>query len=448
MSLFDLLDDNSAEDDSKSPEAFVPIETDAITEPETVSALTNRLKSFLEKRFEKVWLVGEITNFSRSRPGHCYLTLKDENAQIPAVIWKSTASRLKFDLSDGLSVVCRGRLSLYPPQGKYQLVIENLQPQGIGEQELALRQLQDRLAAKGWFDPRHKRPLPKIVRRIAVVTSPTGAAIRDFLQVLGRRTRRIDLLIVPVPVQGEGAALEIARAMNMLNRLNENGNREKSSANSWKNLDVIVLTRGGGSTEDLWAFNEEPLVKAVFESKIPVVSAVGHEIDVSLCDLAADVRALTPSEAAERVAREDAELERFLSLRSMEMHKRMQNRLDTALIRLTGLENQTVFQKPERLIENRITSVDVLENRLDTAMDHHRETQLRRMETLAVSLDTLSPLAILARGYSLTFSTDGKRIRRLDDLHLGDTIRTRIEDGELESHVTRLIPLHETEALP
>ena len=254
----------------------------------SVYDLTARIKDSLESGFRSVWVGGEISNFSRPQSGHCYFTLKDDRAQIRAVVWRTAASRLKFDLHDGLEVICQGDLEVYAPRGTYQLVARKIEPRGIGALELALRKLKARLEAEGLFDPRRKRPLPKFPRRVAFVTSPTGAAIRDFLEVLRRRWKGVDVLVVPTRVQGEGAAREIAAAIELVNRLSDS-------------VDCLVVGRGGGSLEDLWAFNEEPVVRAIHASRIPVVSAVGHEIDIALADLVADVRALTPSEAAELV---------------------------------------------------------------------------------------------------------------------------------------------------
>ena len=255
----------------------------------TVAELTAQIKDLLEGSFDSVWVAGEISNLSRPHSGHCYLTLKDDHAQIRCAMWRNSLMRVRFDLHDGLEVVCRGRLDVYAPRGSYQLIIESIEPKGIGALELALRQLREKLAREGLFDPGRKRPLPAFVRQIAVVTSPTGAAIHDFLQVLARRWRGADVLVVPTRVQGEGAAGEIAAAIAAANRLP-------------LAIDCLVVTRGGGSLEDLWAFNEEAVVRAIHASRIPVISAIGHEIDVTLSDLVADVRALTPSEAAELVA--------------------------------------------------------------------------------------------------------------------------------------------------
>src|SRR5450755_4628511 len=239
----------------------------AANAPQTLSVtqLTARIKDLLEGAFPSVWVAGELSNFSRPQSGHCYFTLKDDQSQIRAVIWRGTASKLKFDLSDGLEVICRGHLDVYGPRGSYQLVVDELQPKGVGALELALRKLREKLAAEGLFDSARKRKLPLFPKRLAFVTSPTGAAVRDFLEVLRRRWRGVDVLIIPVRVQGEGAAAEIVAGIRAANRLRPPP-------------DVLVIGRGGGSLEDLWAFNEEPVVRAIAASRIPTVSAVGHEI--------------------------------------------------------------------------------------------------------------------------------------------------------------------------
>ena len=261
----------------------------------TVSELTGQIKELLEEGLPAVWVAGEISNMSRPQSGHVYLTLKDDRAQIRAVLWRSTALQLRFALADGLDVICRGTIDVYAPRGSYQLVIRQIEPQGEGALQLALRQLKAKLAAEGLFDENRKRPLPRYPRRVAFVTSPTGAAIRDFLEVIGRRWRGLDVLVIPARVQGEGAAAEIAAGIRAANRLAHRP-------------DVLVVGRGGGSLEDLWCFNEEVVVRAIVASEIPVVSAVGHEIDVTLADFAADRRALTPSEAAELVVPDREEL--------------------------------------------------------------------------------------------------------------------------------------------
>ena len=285
-------------------------ETPETPQPLSVGELTAQIKDLVEAGFPSVWVSGEISNLARPSSGHVYLTLKDDAAQLKACMWRGNAQRVRFDLHDGLEVICHGHLEVYAPRGQYQLIIHSLEPRGMGALELALRQLREKLAREGLFDPARKKPLPAFVRQIAVVTSPTGAAIHDFLQVLGRRWRGADVLIVPTRVQGEGSAMEIAAAIETANRLK-------------RSIDCLVVTRGGGSLEDLWSFNEEPVVRAIAASRIPVISAIGHEIDVTLADLAADVRALTPSEAAELVAPASEELAAGL--------RQMQKRLTAAL---------------------------------------------------------------------------------------------------------------------
>ena len=281
-------------------ELYSPSRTSPADRVLSVSELTGSIKALLEGEFPSVWVSGEISNFSRPGSGHCYLTLKDDAAQIRAVLWRSAASRVRFDLHDGLEVLCQGSLDVYAPRGSYQLVIEQIEPRGVGALEQALRKLRERLAAEGLFAAERKRPLPRFPRRIAFVTSPTGAAVRDFLEVIRRRWHGVHVLVVPVRVQGDGAAEEIAAGVALVNRLAVE-------------VDVLVVGRGGGSLEDLWAFNEEVVVRAIHASRIPVVSAVGHEIDVTLSDLVADVRALTPSEAAERIVPAAEEVRAYLA---------------------------------------------------------------------------------------------------------------------------------------
>src|SRR6185369_5236916 len=253
----------------------------------TVTDLSRQIKDAVEGNFPLVWVSGVVSNCTRAGSGHIYLTLKDDGAQIRAIVWRNTAARLRFDVHDGLQVVAAGPVEVYEARGQYQLIVEQLLPQGMGPLELAYRQLCEKLAAQGLFAAERKRPLPQFPRRIALVTSPTGAAVRDMLQVITRRWRGADVVILPVAVQGTRAAAEIAAALRKVHLV--------------PGVDVVIAGRGGGSLEDLWAFNEEVVARAIFECLIPVISAVGHEIDVTIADLVADRRALTPSEAGELV---------------------------------------------------------------------------------------------------------------------------------------------------
>lgn len=410
-----------SDDDLYSPE---PVQE----QPLSVSELTDHIKGLLEAAFPRVWVTGEISNFARPRSGHCYLTLKDESAQLSAVIWRGVASQVRFDLHDGLEVVCRGYLSLYGPQGRYQLVIQEIEPKGIGALELALRQLRDKLAREGLFDPARKRPLPRFARQIAVVTSPTGAAIRDFLEVLRRRWRLTDVLVVPVRVQGEGSAEEIAHAIELVNRLN-------------RPIDCLVVTRGGGSLEDLWSFNEEIVCRAIYASRIPVVSAVGHEIDVTLSDLVADVRALTPSEAAERIAPAAEEMQTRLDQYRRRLVAGLRSRAIAARARLEALGSHRAFRRPYERIQLLTRHLDELGTAADRAMRAHVRDGRHKLDTLTASLESLSPLGVLGRGYSLTHRlADGRLVRDARELSPGDLLRTRFAEGEAISRVEQIEP--------
>jgi len=388
----------------------------------TVSALTLLLKEVVEGTFPLVWVSGEISNFSRPQSGHCYLTLKDDQAQLRAVIWRGAAAKVRCDLHDGLEVICRGHLDVYAARGSYQLVIEEIQPKGLGALEQALRRLREKLAAEGLFDPARKRPLPAFPRRIAVITSPTGAAVRDFLQVLRRRWRGADVLIVPVRVQGIGAAEEIARAIALVNRLPTP-------------IDVLVVARGGGSLEDLWAFNEEPVVRAIAGSRIPTVSAVGHEIDVTLADLAADLRALTPSEAAERIVPAIDEVRAALVGRRQQLLSALRSRAADARQRMESLAARRVFRKPFDRLHEMGRQLDQWEGRVARAM-RQRHGEARRMAAaLSAHLESLSPLGVLARGYTLTTTQEGRPIANATELTAGQSIRTRFARGQAVSRV-------------
>ncbi len=403
-----------------------PQEPEAQRRALSVWELTSQIKDLLETAFLSVWVSGEMCDLARPRSGHCYLTLKDDRAQIPAVMWRSVADRLKFALHDGLEVLCRGRLEVYAPRGKYQLIIEEIEPKGIGALELALRQLHERLAKEGLFDPARKRRVPRFVRRIAVVTSPSGAALRDFLEVLRRRWRGADVLVVPVRVQGDGAAEEIAAAIRQVNRLAVP-------------IDCLVVTRGGGSLEDLWAFNAEVVVRAIHGSRIPVVSGVGHEIDVTLSDLAADVRALTPSEAAERVVPSADEMAGLLKQYRQRMTSLLLARLAAGRNRLEAMERHRAFRFPRARIHDLARRLDELEARAGRALRGRLRHTRQRIESLASQLDSLSPLSVLGRGYSLTQRTrDGQVVRDAADLTLGEEITTRFGRGRASSRVERV----------
>lgn len=389
----------------------------------SVSELTAQIKDLLEGRFQSVWVSGEISNFSRPQSGHCYFTLKDDKAQIRAVLWRTSALRLKFELEDGIEVVCQGDLDVYAPRGSYQLVARAIEPKGIGALELALRKLKEKLAAEGLFDAARKRPLPRFPRRVAFVTSPTGAAVRDFLEVLRRRWKGVDVLVVPTRVQGDGAALEIAAAIEMVNRLNQP-------------VDCLVVGRGGGSLEDLWAFNEEPVVRAIHASRIPVVSAVGHEIDVTLADLAADVRALTPSEAAELTVPDADEIGAALRRQQQRLLLALRRRASLSRTRLDWLAARRAFRKPFEAVHGHERRLDELSSRSIGGLRQRLIAARRRLDGYAAQLASLSPLGVLGRGYSLTHRLpDGRLIADAAALSPGDQISTRFAAGRAISRV-------------
>lgn len=398
----------------------------------TVSALTLLVKEVVEGTFPLVWVSGEISNFSRPTSGHCYLTLKDDESQLRAVIWRTTAATVRCDLHDGLEVICRGHLDVYAARGTYQLVIEEIQPKGLGALEQALRKLREKLAREGLFESARKRPLPAFPRRIAFVTSPTGAAVRDFLQVLHRRWRGVDVLIVPVKVQGIGAADEIARAIAAVNRLTHP-------------IDVLVVGRGGGSLEDLWAFNEEAVVRAIHASRIPVVSAVGHEIDVTLADLVADLRALTPSEAAERIVPAIDEVLAGLKSQHKRLAAALRGRVGDARARLDGLATRRVLRKPFDRLLDLSRQLDGWDSRASRAMWNRLLRAQQQAASLAGRVDSLSPLGVLARGYSLTTrALDDRVIEDAATLAPGDQIKTRFARG---TAISRIVQIGESQRL-
>lgn len=392
----------------------------------SVSQLTSQLKDVVEARFSSVWVAGEISNFSRPQSGHCYFTLKDDTAQLRGVIWRSAASRLKFDLHDGLEVVCHGSLDVYPPRGNYQMVVASIEPRGIGALELALRKLREKFAAEGLFDADRKRPLPPFPKRIGFVTSPTGAAIHDFLQVLKRRWRGVEVFVFPAKVQGTGAAEEIAAGIELANRMNPS-------------LDVLVVGRGGGSLEDLWAFNEEPVVRAIAASRVPTVSAVGHEIDVTLADLVADVRALTPTEAAERVVPSSTDVQALVDSISGRIMRSLALKLEGHRQRLDALATRPALARPLDAVHNRSRMVDELGTRLHGAIKRRLRDLHHEIAAVTGKLESLSPLAVLGRGYSLTQdSKTGRLITAAKQLKAGQEISTRLGEGSVVSTVREI----------
>jgi len=389
---------------------------------QSITQITRELKALVETRFPRVWVQGEISNCTRAGSGHFYLTLKDENAQLRAVIWRGTASRLRFDIHDGLEVIASGPIEIYQARGSYQLIINQLIPKGVGSLELAFRQMQQKLEAEGLFDPQHKRPLPRFPRRLVLVTSPTSAAVRDMLQVITRRWPAVDIVILPVAVQGTGAAEEIAAALRSVAQI--------------PGVDIVITGRGGGSLEDLWAFNEEVVARAIFDCPIPVVSAVGHEIDVSIADLVADRRALTPSEAGELVVPNKDDVVNEMNQIGKRLSSALRERVAHARLRVESIESRTVFTKPFQQIHDLSLRLDECDQRISMAMHHCMESARQKVSNLSSSLHALSPLRVLDRGYSVTRSADtGDVIRSAEQLSNGDTLSTLLGHGRVTSRV-------------
>lgn len=387
----------------------------------TVSELTHRIKATLQDEFGDVAVAGEVTGLSRPRSGHVYFSLKDDGAQVRAVMWKNTAARLAFALENGLAVRAWGGVEVYAPRGDYQVIVRRIEPEGVGALELAFRQTVARLEAEGLFDPDRKRPLPAFPMRIVVVTSPTGAAVRDFVQVAARRWPMAEILIAPAKVQGIGAAAEVAAALGL--------------ANSLSGVDFVVLARGGGSLEDLWAFNEEVLARAIFASRLPVVSAIGHEVDVTISDLVADVRALTPTDAANRCVPDADELRITLDGLGARMARAVAEPIGRARTRLETLADRASRALALRLERSRSDLVRRSE-RLRCAIKADLDRRGDSLSRIAAQLEALSPLKVLSRGYSLTLKADGATVvRSANDVSPGDLIRTRLATGVVESRV-------------
>jgi len=396
----------------------------------SVSEINREIRGLLEKQFPVVWIEGEVSNFKYHTSGHMYLTLKDEKSQLGAVFFSRYNQGLKFQLKDGLQVIALGRISLYEPRGQYQLYIERLEPKGVGALQLALRQLKEKLEKEGLFDPAHKKPVPKFPRVVGVVTSPTGAAIRDILNVVGRRFYGTEILLNPVRVQGEGAAEEIARAIGEMNRIG--------------NVDVLIVGRGGGSLEDLWAFNEEVVARAIFASKIPVISAVGHEIDWTICDWVADLRAPTPSAAAELVVQNREEIKIRLADLTARMRQGMFFLTEDRRHQLEGLESSYALKQPLNLVYQYSQRLDEWVRQLQNYARAGLSNKEHGFRRLAGRLEALSPLAVLERGYSLTYSPKGTLIKESGKLRVGDTVITRVSKGEFEARVTDIRDTEET----
>src|SRR6516164_2742510 len=413
----------------------------------TVSELTRRIRGTLETKFAAVWVQGEISNYKLHPSGHQYFTLKDQRAQISCVIWRDAMLRPRQALADGAQVQVLGTVTVFEARGQYQLNVQILQPRGVGLLQAKFEALKRKLEAEGLFAPERKRPLPKFPRRIGIITSPGGAAIRDMLNVLRRRAPWLQILIDPVRVQGTGAAQEIAVAIRELAMPNVN----------WQPLDLIVVTRGGGSIEDLWEFNEEIVARAIFHSAVPIVSAVGHEIDFTICDFVADLRAPTPSAAAELIVPDVIDLQRQVERCARTLGRQLLNRVRDAQQRLDHTRDtlqRCLAHKIEgyrrgllhiaRVLQPRKISGELMIRRNHFADLHRRlvacparliENAIHRFRRIEGILRVLGPEATLRRGYSITMNDRGKIIRTIAAVRPKIKIRTRVSDVEFGSEV-------------
>ncbi|MRT41865.1 exodeoxyribonuclease VII large subunit [Enterobacteriaceae bacterium RIT702] len=437
----------------------------------TVSRLNTTVRQLLENEMGLVWLSAEISNFTQPSSGHWYFTLKDDGAQVRCAMFRNSNRRVTFRPQHGQQVLVRASITLYEPRGDYQLIIESMHPAGEGLLQQQFEQLKARLAAEGLFDQQFKQPLPDPARQVGVITSATGAALHDVLRVLHRRDPSLPVIIYPTAVQGVDAPASIVRAIELANQRDE--------------CDVLIVGRGGGSLEDLWSFNDERVARAIFASRLPIVSAVGHETDVTIADFVADLRAPTPSAAAELVSRNQLELLRRLQSQQQRMEMAMDFYLAQQQRRFTRIQHRLQQQHPQLRLARQQAALFQLQRRLGEAMDqrlrvanrqqdrllqrlnaqqpqgrilraqqqlqqwHYRlqqgmEKQLnhnrQRFGTLAAQLEGVSPLATLARGFSVTTDTQGQVVKKTQQLSKGDLLRTRLDDGWVESQVTALEP--------
>ncbi|MCI5739639.1 MAG: exodeoxyribonuclease VII large subunit [Ruminococcus sp.] len=394
----------------------------------SVSQLNRYVKSRMDadENLFNVFLVGEISNFTdHYKTGHFYFSLKDEEAQIKAVMFRQNALKVKFRPENGLRVIVRGRVSLYEAAGSYQVFVDDMQPDGVGALNLAFEQLKERLEREGLFDAAHKKPLPRFPERIGVITSETGAAVQDILNILGRRFPYAQVVLAPVLVQGEGAPAQLIDAL--------------QSFNAFKNVDVIILGRGGGSAEDLWAFNDERLAYAVYRSQIPVISAVGHETDFTICDFVADLRAPTPSAAAELAVPDQMQLRAEIHTLLSRMQRTVTNNLREQRLRLEQSTQKSVLKNPNLYFDTKrmqLISVSTQFDALEQAILHRARI---RLQENAAKLQALSPLSVLARGYSVTTLADGTVVHSANQLSENTEITVQLADGKAACTVKEIL---------
>lgn len=391
-------------------------------QPVSVTQLTQYIKLLLDRDeiLSQACVRGEISNFKAHSSGHLYFTLKDEGAVISCVMFRSDAMKLRFRPESGMKVILYGRVSLFPKSGQYQIYVTNMQPDGVGALAVAFEQLKRRLHEEGLFDPNHKKPLPRYPERVALVTSPTGAAVRDMIRILGHRWPMAEVIVCPVRVQGEGAAEEIADMLDYVDK--------------HQLADVIITGRGGGSMEDLWAFNEEMVARAIWRCQIPVISAVGHEPDVTIADYVADVRAATPSNGAELAVRDSEALQSALRQLQVRMEQAQMQKINRLRQRLDTLSKSRVMRQPDAYLQQQELHLEMLRQRLEHSGEVVLGKNRQRFERTAAKLDALSPLKVLGRGYAMV-TREETVIRETAQLNPGDAISVSLSDGTAQCTV-------------
>jgi len=391
----------------------------------TVSEITRDVRLLLEENFGTVWVEGEVSNFIRHTSGHMYFSIRDKESLLSCVLFRSAGERIKFEIKDGMQILCFGRISVYDKRGQYQLYVKKMEPKGVGALQIAFEQLKEKLKKEGLFEESRKRPIPFLPQRVGVITSPTGAAIRDILNVAKRRFSNIEIILNPASVQGEAAKGEIVEALEMFNNL--------------ENVDVIILGRGGGSLEDLWAFNEEIVARAIYHSKIPVISAVGHEIDWTISDFVSDFRAPTPSAAAELVIPKKEDLVSILQGLADRMKVALIAKRDFLNEKLNTIRKRYALREPFNMIIQREQEIDDLAEGLLTKGSFAIKLKAEALNSIAGKLGALSPLSILNRGYSITRrKKDGSIIKDAGALKEEELIRTKVSKGEVISRVENI----------
>ncbi|OGR86170.1 MAG: exodeoxyribonuclease VII large subunit [Elusimicrobia bacterium RIFCSPLOWO2_01_FULL_60_11] len=383
------------------------------------------VKDELEERYAEVWIEGEVSNFRGvAGSGHCYFSLKDAEAQIDIVAFRGVMGSVRFKLEDGLQLLVLGRASLYPQRGRFQIVASLIEPKGAGALQLAFEQLKKKLEAEGLFDPARKKPIPALPQKIGIVTSPTGAAVRDILNVIDRRFANVEILIYPVKVQGEGAKDDISEAIAYLNE-------------NHPDLDVLLVGRGGGSIEDLWAFNEETVARAMAASNIPVISCVGHEIDFTIADFVADLRAPTPSAAAELVVKNKADLKRTLDMLFSQLRGSFDSWWESMEQHLDHLKSKLVLLSPKNVLQRQAESLKSLGERVRTAFATQLDQMTEALQGKAAQLEALSPLAVLSRGYAVAWKMpENVLVKSAEQVRKGDSLKIKVSKGEIHAAVT------------